>query len=138
MALDTDVQEAIDKNMSSQVGDRLKERLEQGKKDAEEVEALRKDTTELSRSRIVLLKEQEELERRLTEYHLREETIRKRENEIALMLERVKIYGSMMDTNRKDMMTILGTIFKGLDRPQDKELSFDLYGHLEGLSLIHI
>ena len=125
MSLDDDIRQAIETNLTAEVGTRLKERLDQADTDATRIGILEKKAKEyeLKHSRWDI---HHAAEVALDE---REDEIFKREHAMELREAKLEILEAWAGSTRDYMMKVLETVFKG----PGQRLAFDLQGGLQGL-----
>ncbi len=125
MALDTDIATAIDNDLPNQVGQRLKQRLEQAEADAKEVQTLRRANDDLNR----MQRRWDDSQRREQELEEREKNVTSQEKVLARREVTCEVKEEFMEKRLQDMMTLTTQVFKG---PASK-MAFDLWGNLNGL-----
>lgn len=126
MALEQEIQEAIDSDLPNQIGQRLKTRLERADADEFALKAALEELTS-AQSENAMLRERE---RELDNIEAREEAIAANEREYAKQMEILGIKEQYADKGRADMFNLLQAVFKG---PVSAPLAFhaDLYGNVQ-------
>lgn len=125
MALDEDIAAAIDNDLPNQIGQRLRQRLD-------EADSILLDHDQLQQDHATLRKEVDQLrteKSRWAEMDEREKNLNSQQKVIERNEIRVEILEEQMQKRLQDNMTILTQVFKG---PASK-LAFDLWGNANNL-----
>jgi hypothetical protein len=125
MSLDDDIRQAIEANLTAEIGTRLKERLDQADVETKENISLRALTKDLE-------KERHKWELHRDAQHELMETMKAvegRERELDLREAKLEVEERYATAARDDMMKVIEHVFKG----PASHLAFDLQGNLSGL-----
>lgn len=123
MALQTDIEDAINSNLTAEVGARLKVRLERAEADELALKAAIEELNSAQKENAML----RDRERELDNIEAREEAVAANEREHAKQMEILGIKEQYADKGRADMFNLLQAVFNG---PVSAPLAFNasLYG----------
>lgn len=125
MSLDDDIRQAIESNLTAELGTRLKERLTQADEDAKALE----DAREVLKRNDEALAKHEQHTRSEDDIRERMEHVMDRERGLDLREAVMDVQEKYATAARDDMMKVMETVFKG----PGSRLAFDLQGGLSGL-----
>lgn len=125
MSLDDDIRQAIEANLTAEVGTRLKERLDQADEDAEALEISQETVKSLGED----LGKHRAHERSEEDLKNRTGQVIDRERQLDLREAVMDVQEKYATASRDDMMKVMEIVFKG----PAQRLAFDLQGGLSGL-----
>jgi hypothetical protein len=125
MSLDDDIRQAIESNLTAELGTRLKERLDKADADADAVDRMRDTMARMDED----LAQHKEHARSEEDLKNREVQITDRERQFDLREAVLDVQEKYATAARDDMMKVMETVFKG----PGSRLAFDLAGNLSGL-----
>jgi len=125
MSLDDDIRQAIETNLTAEVGTRLKERLDKADADATSLEAAR----EVLKRNDEAIAKHEKHARSEADLMERQAHVADRERELDLKEAVMVVQEKYATAARDDMMKVVECVFKG----PAQRLAFDLQGGLSGL-----
>jgi len=125
MSLDDDIRQAIESNLTAELGTRLKERLDKADADATSLEAAQEVLKENDKA----LAKHEQHARSEADITERMEHIIDRERGLDLREAVMDVQEKYATASRDDLMKVMEIVFKG----PGSRLAFDLAGGLSGL-----
>ena len=125
MSLDDDIRQAIEANLTAELGTRLKERLERADVDARSLE----DAREILKQNDAALAKHEQHARSEADLKNREVQIADRERVLDLREAVSEVREQYSTMARDDLMKVMEVVFKG----PAQRLAFDLQGGIQGL-----